>query len=390
MKVLSLFDWMSCWMLALQKAWISVESYFASEIDKYAIQVSEKNFPEIIRTGNIKDIYFKDFWENQLCFMNGNYVNVYGCKDIDLIIWGSPCQWFSFAGKQLNFDDPRSKLFFEYVRILKEIQPKYFLLENVRMKKEYQDIISEHLFWIQPIMINSALLSAQNRRRLYRVGERQEDGTYKQVHIDQPEDKGILLKDILEENVDEKYYLSNEVFEKLKKYESNGRIEPQEWKSRAITTMQWWHRQPKIACAMRGRYNEDWTTEQRIETWDEKANAITSVQKDSMIIQRSHWFNKWWEHIEKCPTISSHSWQQNNFIREKSKTVRSSWLKSYDRHERDSIDDLHIRKLTPVECERLQTVPDNYTEWVSNSQRYKMLGNGWTVDVIAYIFSFLK
>jgi len=382
MKVLSLFDWMSCWMLALQRAGFDVGYYFSSEIDKYAIQISQKNFPGILHLGDICKLYKNpmDPFYRWRCPETA--------YNIDLLIGWSPCQWFSFAGKQLNFDDPRSKLFFEYVRILKEVKPKYFLLENVRMKKEYQDIISENLFWIQPIMINSALVSAQNRRRLYRVWERQEDWTYKQIHIDQPQDKGILLKDILEDEVDEKYYLSDEVFEKLRKFESNARLSDTEWKSYTLSTMQWWHRQPKIACAMRWRYKEDWTTEQRIEVGDEKGNAITSVQKDSMIFQRSHWFNKWWEHTEKCPTISSHARQQNNFV--KSKTVRTSWRWSlpWDKHNLDMFHhEWRIRKLTPIECERLQTVPDNYTEWVSMSQRYKMLGNGWTVDIIAYILS---
>lgn len=379
MNILSLFDWMSCWMLALQRAWIKVDNYFASEIDKYAIQVSEKNFPEIVQLWDVRDIeidtsswyLYLDWWEE--------YWTADQYHKIDLLIGGSPCQWFSFAGKQLNFEDPRSKLFFDYVRILKEVKPKYFLLENVNMKKEYQDIISENLFWVQPIEINSALVSAQNRRRLYRVWERQDDWTYKQVQIQQPEDKWILLKDILEESVDDKYYLSDEVFQKLKKFESNARLSDIEWKSYCLNTMQWWHRQPKIIqpCAMRWRYivdgkrvDEVWAkTEQRIEIGqDQKAHTITSVQKDSMIIQKSHGFNKWWEHKDKSPTMTSNSRQENNHL--------SDWVS--------------IRKLTPVECERLQTVPDWYTSIVSNSQRYKMLGNWRTVDVLAYIFSYLK
>ena len=116
-----------------------------------------------------------------------------------ILIGGSPCQGFSFAGKQLNFDDPRSKLFFEYVRVLKEWKPDYFLLENVKMKKEFQDIISEQL-GVEPIEINSALVSAQNRKRLYWTNI---------PNVEQPEDKGVLLKDILQENVDEKYYIKN-------------------------------------------------------------------------------------------------------------------------------------------------------------------------------------
>jgi DNA-cytosine methyltransferase len=284
MNILSLFDWMSCWQIAINKLWITDYTYFASEIDKYRMQVTKHNFPNTIHIWDVTQVKWEDY------------------KAITLLLWWSPCQWFSFAWKQLNFEDIRSKLFFEYVRILKEVKPRYFLLENVKMKKEYQDIISEYLFWIQPIEINSSLVSAQNRKRLYWIWELQEDWTYKRVIVEQPKDKWILLKDILEDKVEEKYYLSNETFEKLKRFESNSRLSPLDWKSYWLNTMQWWHRQPKI-------------------------------------------------------------FEENK---------------------------LKIRKLTPLECERLQIVPDNYTSYVSNSQRYKMLWNGWTVDIIVYILSQLN
>jgi DNA-cytosine methyltransferase len=244
--------------------------------------------------------------------------------EIDLIIWWSPCQWFSFAGKQLAFDDPRSKLFFTMVDIINHYRPKYFLLENVKMKKEYQNVITQYM-WVNPIEINSSLLSAQNRKRLYRTNI---------PWVEQPHDKGILLKDILEDEVDKKYYLSNEVFEKLRKYESNWRIEPKEWKSRAITTMQWWHRQPKILAT---------------QVWQSK-----------------NFGNAWGN--DKWYTIRSNTW---HWVIELSEPPK-------------------IRKLTPLECERLQTVPDNYSDCVSNSQRYKMLWNWRTVDVISHILSGLK
>ena len=181
--VLSLFDGMSCGRLALERAWIPVRRYFASEIDKYAIQIAHKNFPDIIHVWDVTTVHKESFWE---------------ITEFDIVIGGSPCQWFSAAGKWLNFEDPRSKLFFEYVRIVKEFKPKYFLLENVKMKKEWQNTISEHLFGIQPVEIDSALLSAQRRKRLYRVGKRNEDWTYSKVEISQPEDKGILLKDVID------------------------------------------------------------------------------------------------------------------------------------------------------------------------------------------------
>jgi DNA-cytosine methyltransferase len=169
-NVLSLFDGMSCGQIALDQLGIKVDNYYAAEIDKYAMQIAKKNYPNTIHLGDVTSVYAQHL------------------PKIDLLMGGSPCQGFSFAGKQLNFDDPRSALFFEFVRLLKECKPKYFLLENVRMKKEYQDVISEHL-GVEPIMINSALVSAQNRVRLYWTNI---------PNITQPEDKGIVLKDILD------------------------------------------------------------------------------------------------------------------------------------------------------------------------------------------------
>jgi len=297
MNVLSLFDGMSCGQIALNKLGIKYENYFASEIDKYAMQVTKHNYPNTKHIGDVTKVKGADL------------------PKIDLLIGGSPCQGFSFAGKQLNFDDPRSKLFFEFVRLLEETKPKYFLLENVRMKKESQDVISKYL-GVEPIMINSNLVSAQNRVRFYWTNI---------PNLALPEDKGILLKDVLED-------------------------------------------ENAIVGARRGRYLVDGVrqdgkmltagkTKQYLEIRnDEKSNCLTTVQKDNIV------------------------------IRDKSKCVRSGGRGSYDRHEWDSVDKDHTRKLTVLECERLQTVPDNYTNHVSNSQRYKMLGNGWTVDVIAHIF----
>jgi DNA-cytosine methyltransferase len=184
-KVCSLFDGCSGTQMALKNLGVEVDQYFSSEIDKYAMQVTQKNFPETIQLGDITDIKGKDL------------------PKIDLIVGGSPCQGFSFAGKQKAFKDERSALFFEFIRLLKEIKPKYFLLENVVMKKEFQQVITDEvskiypqssnssLFGIEPIMINSALLSAQNRKRLYWTNI---------PNVEQPEDLGIVLKDVLEDN----------------------------------------------------------------------------------------------------------------------------------------------------------------------------------------------
>ena len=185
MNVLSLFDGMSCGRLALDRLGIPVTNYYASEIDKYAIQVSEANYPDIIRLGDVCGVKAKDL------------------PKIDLILAGSPCQGFSFAGKQLAFDDPRSALFFEFVRILKECEPKYFLLENVKMKREFLDIITQQV-GAAPIFINSALVSAQNRQRYYWTNI---------PSIEQPEQRGIVLRDILETYPDS-YTLMSDKFTK--------------------------------------------------------------------------------------------------------------------------------------------------------------------------------
>jgi len=174
MNVLSLFDGISCGQIALERVGIKVDQYFASEIDKNAIKVTQKNYPNTKQLGSVVDISADDL------------------PNIDLLIGGSPCQGFSFSGQQLNFNDERSKLFFEYVRLLKETKPKYYLLENVVMKREYQDIISDYL-GVKPIKINSALVSAQSRNRLYWTNI---------PHVKQPEDKGILLKDIAEKPIE--------------------------------------------------------------------------------------------------------------------------------------------------------------------------------------------
>ena len=333
MNVLSLFDGMSCGQLALQKADIPVENYLASEIDKYAIQVTQKNFPYTIQLGDITEIGTR----------RTERMEELG---IDLIIGGSPCQGFSFAGKQLNFKDPRSKLFFEFVKILKAIKPKYFLLENVRMKKENQDIISEYM-GVEPTVVNSNLVSAQNRNRLY----------WTNIPFTIPDDKGIILADILQPDneIDVKYLAGEKL---LQNYKGGNQLNPT-YKSQANTIH---NREGKsgIICAgthgyangyvtggaFRGRYKIDGVrqdhkgsvagkTQQELEVrTDAKTNALTTVQKDNVVIDYK----------------------------------QKSW-----------------RKLTPIECERLQTVPDNYTDSVSNTQRYKMLGNGMTVDVIAHI-----
>jgi site-specific DNA-cytosine methylase len=378
MKVLSLFDGISAGQLALQRAGIAVDAYYASEIDKYAISVTDKNFPNTIQLGDITKWREWDVpW-----------------GEIDLVIGGSPCQGFSFAGKQLNFDDPRSALFFVFVDICHRVadeNPKMrFMLENVRMKKEYQDVITGY-FGVEPIAINSSLVSAQNRYRLYWTNI---------PNVTQPDDKGILLRDILEDEVDEKYYLSAEAIDYMGRLR-NGK---ERWE---------YHKNPidgKAACltanmhkgvpygvmritgaAQRGRYLVDGKradhtvesmsglTEQRIEfREDGKSNCLTSVQKDSLV-------------GIKCQQIATLDMKGNDCIRRVyDEQGKSPCLTtSVGGHRQPKIFDYDkefARKLTPIECERLQTFDDNWTEGISNSQRYKALGNSWTVDVVTHIF----
>ena len=323
MNVLSLFDGMSCGQIALDELGIPVDKYFAAEIDKYAIKVAKANYPDMVHLGDVRDVRTK---HNALHAMNENGVG--DLYDIDLLIGGSPCQGFSFAGKQLNFDDPRSTLFFEYVRLLEALNPRYFLLENVKMKKESQDIISEYL-GVEPIEINSNLVSAQNRKRLY----------WTNIPMDGlPEDKGIVLADILEDGATDR--------------QKSHCIDANYWKG--------------------GNLKSYFKKNRRQLVFDGEANRVTTVQKDSvvaypLILQKARGYNKGGLKAKdgKTPTVSTSAWEHNNHL---TMDEGITW-----------------RKLTPTEVERLQTVPDGYTDHVSNTQRYKMLGNGWTVEVIKHI-----
>ena len=631
MNILSLFDGMSCGRLALDRLGIKVDKYYASEIDKYAIQVSSANYPDIIQIGDVCDVKGEDY------------------PDIDLVLAGSPCQGFSFAGNQLAFDDPRSALFFEFVRILKEVKPKYFLLENVKMKKEFLDVISEQV-GVEPILINSALVSAQNRLRYYWTNI---------PGVEQPEDRGIVLRDILETEPDKKYDISeakvdrvlnakrgkgyfynedsekigtviagyhkeptdgsyieqhkpvkhternrrhlkmpdekslcmtatmykgagnngmtlvpmkpikvgmaveevkvrkhevdleklqqllreakanvkktnkqiaeetdlpitkvehwfrtdssfaipsDDIWFKLKEvldikddsfdaqimefiyrdgvYESTQRVYSEEGKSPTITasnkeqlievralTEQRTEESKRIRKEHRQKTGKDWSPRggkemvpredgkmntlttsltkshileikggelrgrqisdddswtQQLETRDDdKSNALTTVQKDSIVVStKPNQINPSKKASGKQPYMQDRVFHEEG----KSHALTASFadrtnvgtskkpnkafdisreeLKDNERQRRvyetngksptvlarsdspkitEDVENLHWRKLTPLECERLQTVPDNYTNHVSNTQRYKMLGNGWTIEVIAHI-----
>jgi len=364
MKVLSLFDGISCARVALERAGIPVEVYYASEIDKYAIQVSSKNYPDIIPVGNVTQI--------------SNAMIAFGFDDIDLLIGGSPCQDLSIAKKdRKGLDGERSGLFWEYVRILKEVKPKYFILENVAsMPKEAKAIITEAL-GVEPIMINAALVSAQNRKRLFWTNI---------PNVTLPEDRGILLKDILEENIAGEYDVN--------------------------------------ACSFRGRYLVDGKrkdvygakTEQRLEIGGNKAHTITKVYKDSMVrigqIGKGGQGDRIYSpegksvalsalgggrgaktglyRLEKEPHGTVLDYYNDTIVPNgKAKTLGTNPQSTTAVAGQLVKDRSVIRKLTPVECERLQGLEDGYTEGISNTQRYKCLGNAFNVDVVAHILSFI-
>ena len=324
MNVLSLFDGMSCGQIALNNLGIKVDKYFASEIDKYAMEIAKKNFPDIIHVGNVE-------------FVTKSMLN----NKIDLIIGGSPCQGFSRAGKGLNFEDPRSKLFFEFVRLIKECKPKYFMLENVKMNKESRDIISEYL-GVEPIYIDSALLSAQTRKRYYWTNI---------PNISEPIDKGVILKDIIQTT------------EELKGSEVDERMVTNKGKAYCLTARYsgatWWN---SIERSQR--------TMIRIE---DKVCFPEATKKGYVAAGIGQGIDIQYPNSQT---------RRGRLLKEKSHCIQAGSVNQGIINEK-----YNWRKLTPIECERLQTVPDNYTEGVSNSQRYKMLGNGWTVKVIEHVLT---
>ena len=350
MNVLSLFDGMSCGQIALKKLGIPVKNYFASEIDKFAIKVAKANFPDMIHLGDVQNV--KTSGQHLLDEFDGGH-------KIDLLIGGSPCQGFSFAGKQLNFEDPRSQLFFEYIRLLKALKPKYFMLENVKMSKQSQQIITDYL-GVEPVEINSNLVSAQNRRRLY----------WTNIPVDGlPEDKGTVLADILEDGYTdrEKSYCLDASY-----YKGGGASNVRLYFEKSRRQIVFGSGMNVIGTAtdIKGRESI-----RRVYGVDGKAPtllATTGGNTQPKILQRARGFNKGGLKAldGKTPTISTSAWEHNNHL---TLDEGTTW-----------------RKLTPVECERLQTVPDGYTNHVSNTQRYKMLGNGWTVDVVKHLFKGLQ
>jgi DNA (cytosine-5)-methyltransferase 3A len=484
MNVLSLFDGMSCGRIALERLGIKVDNYYASEIDKYAMKVSAANYPDIIQVGDITKLDLSTL------------------PKIDLIMGGSPCQGFSVAGKGLAFDDPRSALFFEFVRCVSELKPKYFLLENVRMKKEYLDVISEYM-GVEPIMINSALVSAQNRVRFYWTNI---------PGVEQPEQRGIVLRDILETQTNEKpvkdternqrHYRNDDakslcmtatmykgannngmtlvqqkpvkvgmnveqvkvrkheveinslqyLLREMKKESSKTNKQIAEETNTPITKAEHWFRTDSSFAIpsdeiwlklkevlgietdifdkqiMEFAYRDGvYESKQRVYSENGKSPTLTAGNKDQYIethdtpkqvgiavdikghdqIKRVYSEDGKSSTLTTCggghrePKVMVDKRKPNQINPSKKANGVQPYMQDRVFHvngkshcltkefaSRTNVGDeqeVYWRKLTPVECERLQTVSDNYTNYVSNTQRYKMLGNGWTIEVITHI-----
>jgi len=360
MYVVSLFNGMNCGYIALDRLGIKPTRYYSSEIDQHAIKIANKNYPDTIQLGDVKN--WRD-WDIEWKF-------------VDLVLGGFPCQSWSVAGKQTGDRDSRGQLFWVMLDIMQHVMEcnpnAKYLMENVRMSNAFEKYITHHTEQALPnvnkYLINSSLVSAQNRKRFYWTNI---DG------IEQPKDRGIVLKDILEDGLtdrtkshclDANYFKGGNLksyFEKHRRqlvFSPNGmchvgdadlngnqsikRVYHEDGKAPTLTTMGGGHREPKVlvkgarmvgrrldATGTRKDHDKSIPIKQMIEVRDDdKTNCLTTVTKDSILVENMSW-----------------------------------------------------RKLTPLECERLQTLPDNFTEGVSNTQRYRMLGNGWTCDVIAHI-----
>lgn len=453
MNVLSLFDGMSCGQLAINRLGLSYDKYFASEVDKYAMKVTMANFPNTIQIGDVREVKASLFSDTPITLMMG----------------GSPCQSFSFAGKrkgmstkdnieilsleqylelkQNNFEfEGQSYLFWEYVRLLNEVKPKYFLLENVVMEERWEKVITKTI-GVHPLDINSSLVSAQNRRRLYwtNIGLEPQGlfGDLEQT-IGQPKDIGILLKDILEDNPNAKHYMTEDRTKNILANERNRILIGTNHKTETLLTRQ------NSGTDMLGYIDEKYYLSEKFSTWlekhskkldspikktegERKSSTLTSsglqktnLQSDFIICHSTQ------KRSKDLPSVkdNKNAGGSGQLSRDDGKTycldcansmaieVRKviQLNESKESHnqqpfQQNRIYDINgispalqaqlpkgstmintsrIRRLTPVECERLQTVPDNYTNHVSDSQRYKMLGNGWTIDVIAFILKHMK
>lgn len=348
MRVLSLFDGISCARVALERAGIPVDEYLASEVDPHAIAISTKNYPDIVRLGDVREV--RDVGA------------------IDLLIGGSPCQDLSVAKKgRQGLEGSRSSLFWEYVRIWREVKPTWFVLENVAsMPKADRDIITREM-GVEPILIDAALVSAQSRKRLF----------WTNLPVVQPEDRGIVLRDILETEVDASYDVIGKAFTP-----SSGMrdmdisyvghldggmrkgMEGQEALSRA-------HRQTHRVYGDEGKAPT-------LSASETSGRVHVAIGRD--IGRRLN------EEGRRADADTSLPYVRRVELREDGKSgTLTSVLK-----DNLVVGEARIRKLTPVECERLQGLPDGYTEGVARTHRYKALGNAFNVDVVAHICRSLR
>ena len=384
-RVMSLFDGISAGQVALERAEIPVEVYYASEIDKYAIQITQKNYPNTIQLGDVEKIDFTQF--------EGK---------IDLLIGGSPCTNLSICGNRKGLEGDESRLFWEYVRAIKECKPKYFLLENVEsMSDKDKEIISKEL-GCYPCMINSSRLSAQNRKRYYwfNWGDMQYNlFGFPTCDIPQPKDKGILLKDILESGLS--YQEKSDCL--TARYQ--GATFPHDYlrnqRTQVAEPIKYIDKLVEMADKNNGEMPTMFTLYNK-QVVNDKSPTVTAHSNVS---------------LTHCSSVgvftpirlseyekSSGQAQRVYSVRGKSVALNANGGGQGGKTGLYKIDlpdgDYIIRKLSPIECERLQTMSDDFTRYgknekgeiveISNSQRYKCIGNSWTVDVIAYIFSYLK
>jgi len=425
-KVLSLFDGMSCCRLALASLDLPVEKYYASEIDKYAIQVTQANFPD---TEQLGDVTAWQTWELDWA-------------SIDLVTGGFPCQAWSLAGKQLGDKDERGKLFWTMLEVMAQVMahnPKaFYLMENVKMKKEFEQYITYHTEQALPnvykYLINSALVSAQSRQRYYWTNI---------PGVEQPQDRGIVLRDILEHETDESHFVGADLH---KNYQGGKQLNPT-YKSQANTIHDSADKSATLAAGTHGYANgyvENPTAD--LVGKGGKKMLKEDIQKATALMARDYkgWntygmtgvrtkpkqvgiaadinghdvLKRVYSPEGKSPTLNSMGsgnrepkvvsgalrarsknkdgknvgWKETKpeQMLELRKDEKANSVSSVSKDSLVVNEELTWRKLTPLECERLQTVPDGYTNGVSNTQRYKMLGNGWTVDVIAHIFTFMQ
>lgn len=460
MNVLSLFDGISCGQLAFKRLGITfgneIESncYFASEVNKYAISVTKKNFPNTIEIGDVRNIHYENGalykdceYKSQQWHLGEKIANV----NFDYLIGGSPCQNFSFAGKMngmstktnekittlkrylelkdQNYEfDGYSYLFWEYVRLLNEVKPKYFLLENVRMKKEWREVI-DSVLGIEPIEINSALVSAQSRKRLYWIGKKN-NNIYNKINIQQPRDKGLIIKDILDYGNLQNEYVPYGVDKRYKQYFDKHNDIPQHfcaYNNCAVSI-----KTPTMTTKSGSGYGSGAVTNILPICLNSKSgrNGIKGLQpslQDRIYSENGKhtacttcYMPKIAKSINiglfplKDGTLSNHIQNRIYDINGKSVSIKSNggglgantglyatnevplyevkngMIKINDNTFPIKLQDGYyiIRKLSPLECERLQTLDDNYTDCVSNNQRYKCIGNGWTVEVIKHILSY--